>query len=374
MAACIEAHLEANPGHIDISCDLANAFNSFDRSALWPTLQAKFPNMVRYIVMTYGEAAPVFFREGGDLTTIFNSVGSRQGCSLGSFLMAVALQPILQQLADQFDDVLITAYCDDVHFTGAPARVVAAYARYSELTSFLLQNKLRPDKSEVYAPQTSEEALRAVGLPDEFVSEKIHSDGLRVLGVPVGRMAYRAGFCMTKVEELAQDLAVLGRAESLQVQHVILTKSLMHRMTNILRAVPGNAAELLDAGRLYDTELGKFAQRFVPWAPLAEHSRKIAFLSLAHGGLGLRSWRDHADAAYVASYVQTSKDLPALYPSLADAYPPLLSFALRPGPAATERQYHASQCWSRISGLAPRAADVLAADCRLRPSPSAQTQ
>ena len=64
---------------------------------------------------------------------------------------------------------------------------------------------------------------------------------------------------MTKVEELAQDLAVLGRAESLQVQHVILTKSLMHRMTNILRAVPGNAAELLDASMLYDTELGKFA-------------------------------------------------------------------------------------------------------------------
>ena len=59
-------------------------------------------------------------------------------------------------------------------------------------------------------------------------------------------------------------------------------------------AQPGSAAaELLDAGRLYDTELGKFAQRFVPWAPLAEHSRKIAFLSLAHGSLRLRSWRDH---------------------------------------------------------------------------------
>ena len=212
--------------------------------------------MVRYIVMTYGEAAPVFFREGGVLTTILNSVGSRQGCSLGSFLMAVALQPILQQLADEFDDVLVTAYCDDVHFTGAPARVVAAYARYSALTSSLLQNKLRPDKSEVYAPQVSEEALRAVGLPDEFVSEKIHSDGLRVLGVPVGHMAYKAGFCKNKVEELVRDLAVLGRVESLQVQHVILTKSLMHRMTNILRAVPGNAAELLDASKLYDTELG----------------------------------------------------------------------------------------------------------------------
>ena len=214
-----------------------------------------------------------------------NLVGRNEQVQYCSFLMAVALQPILQQLADEFDDVLITAYCDDVHFTGAPARVVAAYARYSALTSSLLQNKLRPDKSEVYAPQVSEEALRAVGLPDEFVSEKIHSDGLRVLGVPVGHMAYKAGFCKNKVEELVQDLAVLGRVESLQVQHVILTKSLMHRMTNVLRAVPGNAPDLLDAGELYDTELTKFAQRFVPWAPLATHSRRLAFLSLAHGGL-----------------------------------------------------------------------------------------
>jgi hypothetical protein len=362
MAACIEAHLEANPGHVDISCDLANAFNTFDRSTLWPTLLAKFPNMVRYIVMTYGEAAPVFFREGGDLTTILNSVGSRQGCALGSFLMAVALHPVLQQLAEEFDDVLVTSYCDDVHFTGAPTRVVAAYKRYAELTSSLLQNKLRPDKSEVYAPRVSEAQLRAVGLPVEFVSAKIHSDGLRVLGVPVGRMAFKAGFCKTKVEELVQDCAVLGRVESLQAQHIILTKSLMHSLTNLLRAVPGNETELRAVGEIYDAELGKFAQRYVPWSPLAQHSRKLAFLSLAHGGLGLRSWRDHADAAYVANYVQTSKDLPALYPSLAGAYPPLLSFATRPGPAATDRQYYASQCWNRIIGLAPRAVDVLAAD------------
>ena len=71
---------------------------SFDRSELWPTLLAKFPNLVAYIVLTYGDAAPVFFKEGESLTTILNCVGSRQGCALGSYLFAIALHPILQWL------------------------------------------------------------------------------------------------------------------------------------------------------------------------------------------------------------------------------------------------------------------------------------
>ena len=64
MAASIEAFMESNPGSIDIAGDTMNAFNSFDRSELWPTLLAKFPNLVAYIVLTYGDAAPVFFKEG----------------------------------------------------------------------------------------------------------------------------------------------------------------------------------------------------------------------------------------------------------------------------------------------------------------------
>ena len=91
MAASIEAFMESNPGSIDIAGDTMNAFNSFDRSELWPTLLAKFPNLVAYIVLTYGDAAPVFFKEGETLTTILNSVGSRQGCALGSYLFAIAL-------------------------------------------------------------------------------------------------------------------------------------------------------------------------------------------------------------------------------------------------------------------------------------------
>ena len=362
MAASIEAFMESNPGSIDIAGDTMNAFNSFDRSELWPTLLAKFPNLVAYIVLTYGDAAPVFFKEGETLTTILNSVGSRQGCALGSYLFAIALHPILQTVAAEFPTVLVSAYCDDAHFTGPPADAVAAFRRYAQLTSAKLQNKLRPDKSEVYSPTVSESALRAAGLPAEFVSSKIHSDGMRVLGVPVGTTEYKARFCHQVVKALAADLATLRRVPSLQAQHVILTKSLMHRVTNLLRAIPGNSLAFKDAAELYDSELTKFAQSYVPWISLPQHSRKLAFMPLGHGGLGLRSWRDHADAAFVASYVQMSRVIPAHYPLLAPSFPELLSFAERCDPAVSERTYEAAMSWSRLRSTTPRVRDALESD------------
>ena len=54
---------------------------------------------------------------------------------------------------------------------------------------------------------------------------------MRVLGVPVGTTEYKARFCHQVVKALAADLATLRRVPSLQAQHVILTKSLMHRVT-----------------------------------------------------------------------------------------------------------------------------------------------
>ena len=74
------------------------------------------------------------------MTTILNSVGSRQGCALGSYLFAIALHPILQTVAAEFPTVLVSAYCDDAHFTGPPADAVAAFRRYAQLTSATLQD------------------------------------------------------------------------------------------------------------------------------------------------------------------------------------------------------------------------------------------
>jgi hypothetical protein len=122
MASAIEAHLRINPTSIVLSCDAANAFNSVCRSKLWDVLRTKFPSLYALVRMMYGSEASIVFSEEGvsTPTVVKNSVGTRQGCSLGSMIFALIIHPYLLQLADEFPDVLVLAYADDVSLAGAP--------------------------------------------------------------------------------------------------------------------------------------------------------------------------------------------------------------------------------------------------------------
>ena len=97
MINAIKARLKLNPEDVCIKCDVKNAFNSFDRSVIWKTLRTHFPSIEAFVRLAYMETGTVTFIEPGDPapTSIKSVVGSRQGCSLGSFLYALAIQPEL---------------------------------------------------------------------------------------------------------------------------------------------------------------------------------------------------------------------------------------------------------------------------------------
>ena len=157
MAAAINLHLQCFPDHIDIACDAKNAFNSWCRSKLWKPLQEYFPSLCPFVKMVYGEASSIIFHEDGvGDTAVPNSVGSRQGCSLGSFLYCLAIHPYLLQLREEFPDLFILAYCDDVHIIGPPELAVKAYKRWSFLYGCELQGELRDDKGVAFSPSVPE--------------------------------------------------------------------------------------------------------------------------------------------------------------------------------------------------------------------------
>ena len=160
MASAIESHLRVNPTSIVLSCDAANAFNSVCRSKLWDVLRAKFPSFYALVRMMYGSEASIIFSEEGvpSPSVVKNSVGTRQGCSLGSMIFALMIHPYLLQLAEEFPDVLVLAYADDVFLAGPPERTVACYKRWQELYGDELQGSLRDDKGKVYAQQPSPDA------------------------------------------------------------------------------------------------------------------------------------------------------------------------------------------------------------------------
>jgi len=110
MAAAIRAHLEDHPSHIDICCDAKNAFNSYCRSKMWAPLRSKFPSLYSLARVMYGSPASIIFPEpGADVAEVFNTVGSRQGCTWGSFLYCLSIHHILTKLAAEFPDLLVLA-------------------------------------------------------------------------------------------------------------------------------------------------------------------------------------------------------------------------------------------------------------------------
>ena len=83
----------------------------------------------------------------GRLEVVLNNVGTRQGCSMGSFIFALMIHPYLVQLAEEFKGrVLVLAFADDVNLCGEPADVVEAYKRWKQLYTEELQGSLHIGK------------------------------------------------------------------------------------------------------------------------------------------------------------------------------------------------------------------------------------
>ena len=157
---------------------------------MWGPLLEHFPNMAALARLMYGDASSIIFHEDGvGRTEVPSSVGSRQGCSWGSFLYCFTTQPLLWQLAEEFPGCRVLAFADDVHILG-PAEVVAvAYERWRFLYAAILQGELKDSKSKCFSPNLSVAAVRAAGLPPAIAVTTV---GTRVLGGPVAHSTFAA--------------------------------------------------------------------------------------------------------------------------------------------------------------------------------------
>ena len=362
MGAAIGALLSEHVGWIDVAADAKNAFNSFCRSQMWGPLLENFPDLAALGRLMYGSASSIIFNESGyGRSEVLNSVGTRQGCSWGSFLYCLTIHPLLKQLADEFPGCVILAFADDVHIIGPPELAAAAYERWRFLYAALLQGELNDSKSTCYSPKISAEAVRAAGMPTDV---EIATDGTRVLGGPVGSPDYCRSFAESLVQEVIEDLDVISRMSSLQAQHCLTVGSVQHRVNHLWRMIPGGENSIFgDLMHKYDEALLSIPRRMTGRALLPDHALGLTGLSLASGGLGYRFWRSNADCAFLASYMHTSYHFPKLFPALSHLFPPILELVpaqgMPPPRAPSSAAALAARALARITAAAPLVHDRL---------------
>jgi hypothetical protein len=312
MTNAISAHLRIHPNHSVISCDSKNAFNSFDRSKIWSPLRQHFPSIEKIVRLAYLQPGSVIFTDNGSTTEVKSSIGSRQGCSMGSFLFCLAIHQELVNLKEAFPDLLIVAYCDDVTIVGPPDRAAAAYSRWSFAVTSRLQGSLRDEKGAIFSTQHSHQQHLDAGCPP---SMSFSSEGIKVLGTPIGSNSFIHNFIEAKIKELEKDMKVVARMPNLQAQLALTVKSLQHRLNYILRCVPcGDRATFADLAARYDSCILSVVQRVLHDLPLTSRATQIAHLPAKLGGLGFKAWFDIADPAFLASYLCSATTPTTLFP------------------------------------------------------------
>jgi hypothetical protein len=106
----------------------------------------------------------------------------------------------------------------------------------------------------------------------------------------------------------------------------------------------------------YDTKLLSVPLRIARRATFPDIQRALCGLSLSRGGLGYRTWKSTADCAHLASYIHASAHIPAMFPALAQCFPPILTLVPKVGPVPappSQRAGSAARALVRLTASAP---------------------
>ena len=123
-----------------LSIDLKNAFNSPSRDDIARSVFAfhTLKPFHKFFHAEYAEPSEMLFygSDGQLFGTVSSTAGVRQGSSLSTLYFCSFLQPLLETLAQEFPELRIYAYIDDVNFASKDAQLLSdAYLRLNQLVS-----------------------------------------------------------------------------------------------------------------------------------------------------------------------------------------------------------------------------------------------
>lgn len=348
LVHAVRSALAADPDAALLTVDMANAYNTVDRSALFAAVQRHVPSLLAYVQWSYGAPTDLHIvGASADTAPVSSCTGLRQGDTLAQFLFGLVLQPVLERTRDAAPAVAVLAIADDANLVGTTDSLRAAFRVLTGAEGAAgIGLRVQQRKCAITAGP-----LHAVAQLAAELGVQHRPEGVTVCGTPIGTDAFVLDALSQRADAVIAQVDKLMRLPATkQAQFILLRSSLSLRMAHLLRTVPW---ELLGPStRRVEHAITQAAaalfQLPTRGGGAGGRTAEQLALPLRHAGFGLRVVTPvEADAAHVAG---ASKAQAAMKEGLESCKP--FEGALRPVLLAT---------WLRVF-------DAAAADCEWEPS------
>ena len=316
--------------------DLRNAFNTLTRAQLAYVLHSGCPDdfaksseaspsevlgydiLWPHIKCHYGAEGILKFYDAGQTYRVSSTSGVQQGDPLGSALFALALHPILVDLAEAFPNVQITAYADNVIISGPLTDIKEVIGEFQRET-FRAGLRLNTAESLLHIPswvaqpddlllqhgflQTSAQGLQCRLSNGHCIP--LAKEGLKVLGCPIGSPAFCSATVGQIVADIQNDLLLLQDFQALHQRMKLATYCCNTRSSYLLRAMsPGSMEQYT---RLLDKSFDDFTAHTLCFEQDYQDCQHKEYyqsalaqyrLGIKQGGMGMTSLELVAPVAY----------------------------------------------------------------------------
>jgi hypothetical protein len=262
------------PSRALVSLDIKNMFNAISREQLIHIISHHFPELANFAELLYAEAGSTKVKmEDGTWSTIPVEEGFAQGCPLSPLFAGMVLNIILHKIHDTLSDrartrlqlgnkgddgkggmPLIMAYVDDTNIL-VPLEDVNTVLSEFELIGEPLGAVMNTEKTRILTStshssiyprlESSREPANQLILADlkeaidTYSTDKAGvgvevTDGLRILGVPIGSKSFCQQFITNKLAGAQSDASkILNGLEDSQTMVQIYRQCTAHKLTHL---------------------------------------------------------------------------------------------------------------------------------------------